>query len=141
MRQILIPLLLLSLSALISFANAAPTSQEFIFTTAPFPSAHASPIVELPNGDLLAAWFGGTAEGAPDTAIRASRRTANQWSAPYLLVREPNIACWNPVLFHSADGKLWLYYKFGPNARTWTSARLVSNDEAHTWSPPDHLPA
>ena len=141
MRQSLIPLIVLSMLTLSSFAKAAPTSQEFIFTSAPFPSAHASTIVELPNGDLLAAWFGGAAEGAPDTAIWASRRTANQWSAPYVLVREPNVACWNPVLFHSADGKLWLYYKFGPNARSWTGARLVSNDEARSWSPPAHLPA
>jgi predicted neuraminidase len=141
MRQNLIPLLILSVSALPSMANAALIPQEFIFTTAPFLSAHASTIVELRNGDLLAAWFGGSAEGAPDTAIWASRRTANRWSAPYLLVREPNIACWNPVLFHSSDGKLWLYYKFGPNARTWTGARLVSNDEAHSWSPSGHLPA
>jgi predicted neuraminidase len=141
MRQNLIPLLLLSVLALPTFANAAPTSQEFIFTSAPFPSAHASTIVELPNGDLLAAWFGGTAEGASDVAIWASRRTARNWSAPFELVREPNIACWNPVLFHSADGKLWLYYKFGPSARTWTGARLVSNDEARTWSKPEHLPA
>ena len=117
------------------------SSQEFIFTSAPFPSAHASTIVELRQGDLLAAWFGGTAEGAPDTAIWASRRTAGQWSAPYLLVREPGGPCWNPVLFHSADGKLWMYYKFGPNVRTWTGARMVSNDDGHTWSPPDHLPA
>ncbi len=116
-------------------------SKEFIFTSATFASAHASTIVELRNGDLLAAWFGGTAEGAPDTAIWASRRTANQWSAPYVLVREPNIACWNPVLFHSADGKLWLYYKFGPNARTWTGARLVSDNEGRSWSLPEHLPA
>ena len=124
-----------------SHTQSPHTSQEFIFTSAPFPSAHASTIVELNNGDLLAAWFGGTAEGSPDTAIWASRRTATRWSAPYLLVREPKIACWNPVLFHSADGKLWLYYKFGPNVRTWTGARLVSNDEAQTWSQPDHLPA
>jgi predicted neuraminidase len=140
----LIPLLLLCAAAPSSRGQSPHPSQEFIFTSAPFPSAHASTIVELPNGDLLAAWFGGTAEGAPDTAIWASRRTANQanqWSAPYVLVREPNIACWNPVLFHSADGKLWLYYKFGPSARTWTGARLVSNDEAHSWSQPDHLPA
>jgi predicted neuraminidase len=141
MRLNLIPLLVLTMSSLLSFADAVPTAQEFIFTSAPFPSAHASTIVELRNGDLLAAWFGGTSEGAPDTAIWASRRTAGQWSAPYLLVREPNIPCWNPVLFHSADGKLWLYYKFGPSARTWTGARFVSDDEAQTWSPPDHLPA
>ena len=140
MRQNLIPFLALSVLASL-FANSAPTAQEFIFTSAPFPSAHASTIVELRNGDLLAAWFGGTAEGAPDTAIWASRRVAGKWSAPFELVREPNIACWNPVLFHSADSKLWLYYKFGPNARTWTGARLVSSDEAHTWSQPEHLPA
>lgn len=124
-------------------ANAAPAraTKEFIFTSAPFASAHASTLVELRNGDLLAAWFGGTHEGAPDVAIWGSRRTAGHWSAPYLLVREPNIACFNPVLFHSADGKLWLYYKFGPSARTWTGARLVSSDDGTTWSPPEHLPA
>ena len=116
-------------------------SKAFIFTSAPFPSAHASTIVELRGGDLLAAWFAGTSEGAPDTAIWASRRTAGQWSAPYLLIREPGVACWNPVLFHSADGKLWMYYKFGPNVRTWTGARLRSDDDGHTWSAPEHLPA
>jgi predicted neuraminidase len=116
-------------------------SQEFIYTEAPFPSAHASTVVELKNGDLLAAWFGGSHENAPDVAIWASRRTAGKWSAPFEVVREPNIATWNPVLFHTADGRLWLYYKFGPNARTWTGARLVSTDEARTWSQPEHLPA
>lgn len=125
----------------LSRANAAATTKQFIFTSAPFASAHASTIVELRNGDLLAAWFGGTHENAPDVAIWGARRSAGHWSAPYLLVREPNIACWNPVLFHSADGKLWLYYKFGPSARTWTGARLVSNDDGKTWSQPEHLPA
>jgi predicted neuraminidase len=115
--------------------------QEFIFTDAPFASAHASTLVELKNGDILAAWFGGTAEGAPDTAIWGSRRSAGKWSAPFELVREPKIACWNPVLFHSADGKLWLYYKFGPNVRSWTGARLYSTDDGKTWSQPEHLPA
>lgn len=133
----------LLLSAVTPFLRAEKPamSLEFIFTEAPFASAHASTLVELQNGDLLAAWFGGTAEGAPDTAIWGSRRTSGKWSAPYLLVREPNVACWNPVLFHSADDRLWLYYKFGPNARTWTGARLVSTDDGKTWSAPEHLPA
>lgn len=141
MRRNLIPSIVLGVLALPCLANTTPVSQEYIYTEAPFPSAHASTIVELKNGDLLAAWFGGTHENAPDVAIWASRRTAGKWSAPFELIREPNIACWNPVLFHSADGKLWLYYKFGPNARTWTGARLVSTDEARTWSQPEHLPA
>ena len=76
--------------------------KEFIYDTAPFPSAHASTIVELKSGDLMAAWFGGTKEGAPDVAIWAATRHANRWSAPVELAREPNIAAFNPVHFHSS---------------------------------------
>jgi predicted neuraminidase len=122
-------------------ADTSEALQEFIFTDAPFASAHASTLVELKNGDILAAWFGGTSEGAPDTTIWGSRRSAGKWSAPFELIREPKIACWNPVLFYSSDGRLWLYYKFGPNPRTWTGARLASTDDGKTWSQPEHLPA
>src|SRR5436190_2102940 len=48
-------------------ANAAPpglVSSEFIFEAAPFPSCHASTIVES-HGNLVAAWFGGKAWSAP----------------------------------------------------------------------------
>jgi len=116
-------------------------SQDFIYTNAPFPSAHASTIVELKNGDLLSAWFGGSDEGKPDVAIWSSRRSGGQWSEPAELVREPNIACYNPVLFYSADGKLWLYYKFGPDPRVWSAGRRFSTDDGKTWSPVEHLPA
>lgn len=116
-------------------------TQEFIYTSAPFPSAHASTLVELRDGDVLAAWFGGSAEGKRDVAIWGARRAGGQWSAPMELVREPNTPCWNPVLFHSADGRLWLYYKFGPVVREWTGARMYSDDEGKTWSKPEHLPA
>ncbi len=63
---------------------------EFIFQpgSAPFPSCHASTVVALKNGDLMAAWFGGTAEGAPDVAIWGSRRVDGKWTAPVELERE-----------------------------------------------------
>jgi predicted neuraminidase len=118
-----------------------PFLQQDIFTAAPFASCHASTLVELRDGSLLAAWFGGTGEGQPDVAIWAARHTAAGWSAPYLLVREPGVAAWNPVLFHAAGGRLWLYYKFGPVVAEWTAARMVSRDEGRTWSRPEHLPA
>jgi predicted neuraminidase len=121
-------------------AHAAVT-QEFIYTQAPFPSAHASTIVELKNGDLLAAWFGGSAEGKPDVAIWSAQRTHGTWTAPTELVREPNIACYNPVLFYSADGKLWFYYKFGPHPSSWSAGRRFSTDDGKTWSDVEHLPA
>lgn len=125
----------------VSLTQTMASTQEFIYTEAPFPSAHASTIVELKNGDLLSAWFGGSAEGKPDVAIWTSRRSSSKWSAPVELVREPNIACYNPVFFHSADGKLWLYYKFGPHPSSWSAGRRFSTDEGETWSPVEHLPA
>lgn len=135
-------LLLLMLCSLLGWAFAAqPFLQQDIFTTAPFASCHASTIVELRDGSLLAAWFGGSGEGKPDVAIWSARHTAAGWSAPVELVREPEIATWNPVLFHAADGKLWLYYKFGPVAAGWTGARMVSRDEGLSWSKPEHLAA
>jgi predicted neuraminidase len=119
----------------------AAVTQEFIYTEAPFPSAHASTIVELKNGDMLSAWFGGSAEGKPDVAIWGARRSNGKWSDPVELAREPDIACYNPVYFHSADGKLWLYYKFGPHPSSWTAGRRFSIDDGKTWSAIEHLPA
>jgi predicted neuraminidase len=116
-------------------------SAEFVFETAPFPSCHASTLVQLKNGDLMAAWFGGTAEGRPDVAIWSSTRKGTAWSAPVELVREPQIAAFNPVLFYTKDGKLWHYYKFGAHPTSWSAGRMRSEDDGRTWSKPEHLPA
>lgn len=116
-------------------------SAEFISNQMPTPSCHASTLVELSNGDLLASWFGGTREGAPDVAIWQSRRTASGWSQPQVVIREPDIATYNPVLFYSAARVLWLYYKFGPHPSSWTAGRTYSRDDGHTWTPAEHLPA
>ncbi len=89
----------------------------------------------------MAAWFGGTAEGKPDVAIWASHSNGGSWSKPVELVREAPVPCWNPVLFHAKDGRLWLYYKFGPAPGTWTAGRKYSDDEGKTWSAAEHLPA
>ena len=121
--------------------SCAAIDQEFVYTEAPFPSAHASTIVELENGDLLSAWFGGSGEGKPDVAIWSARRSNGKWSAPMELVREPEIACYNPVFFYSADGRLWLYYKFGPHPSQWSAGRRFSVDDGKTWSAVEHLPA
>ncbi len=125
----------------LALATVQTPQGEFIYETAPFPSCHASTVVELGNGDLLAAWFGGSDEGNADVAIWGSRRSRGGWSAPVELARESKIATYNPVLFHTSDGRLWLYYKFGPSPERWTAARRYSNDDGKTWSPIEHLPA
>ena len=125
---------------LLSTAPGVPESA-FIFDSAPFASCHASTVVELPNGDLLSAWFGGSAEGHPDVAIWSSRLSQGHWSTPIVLARETNVATYNPVLFYTNDGRLWLYYKFGPHPDDWAAARRSSRDDGETWSPAEHLPA
>lgn len=133
--------LLLALGSLSLNMTAQEAQKEFIYEQAPFPSAHASTIAEVGNGEYLAAWFGGTDEGNPDVAIWASRRTDKGWTKPEEMAREAGVPCWNPVLFHARNGRLWLYYKFGPNVREWTAGRRYSDDEGKTWSATEHLPA
>jgi len=47
-----------------------------------FAQCHASTVAALPGNRLIAAWFGGTAEKNPDTAIWVSRFDGAAWSAP-----------------------------------------------------------
>jgi predicted neuraminidase len=101
---------------------------------------HASTVVELKNGDVMAAWFGGTKEGAPDVAIYGARLHNGVWSVPVELARAEKIACWNPVLFHTKDGRLWLYYKIGARPSTWVGASKWSEDEGLMWSAEARLP-
>jgi predicted neuraminidase len=124
----------------LAFRSLAQTA-EFVAEAMPTPSCHASTVVELRDRRIMAAWFGGSGEGKPDVAIWGAVRENGKWQPPAVLVREPEIATYNPVLFHSADGVLWLYYKFGPNPSEWTAGRLVSRDEGRSWSAPEHLPA
>jgi predicted neuraminidase len=115
---------------------------EFIFApgSTSFPESHASTVVVLKNGDLMAAWFGGTKERAPDVAIWGSRRVAGRWTVPVELEREKGVPSWNPVLFHAGDGRLWLYYKVGPSPGGWHGGRMYSDDEGATWSKTETLP-
>ncbi len=103
------------------------------------PDNHASTVAELKGGDVMVAWFAGTKEGAPDVAIYGARLHRRLWSAPVELARAQGVACSNPVLFHSNDGRLWLYYKYGTSPGTWLGARKVSFDEGRSWSADEHL--
>jgi predicted neuraminidase len=104
------------------------------------PDNHASTVVQLKSGDVLVAWFAGSREGAPDVAIYGARLHKGIWSKPVMLARADHVACWNPVLFRTLDGRLWLYYKYGTQPSTWKGARKWSDDEGRTWSKEEGLP-
>jgi predicted neuraminidase len=116
----------------------------FVFTESPAPSVHASTLVETKEG-ILAAWFGGSREGASDVGIWMSREASGAWTPPLLVAtgEQPDgtrYPCWNPVLFQPRDGPLMLFYKVGPSPATWWGMMRTSSDEGRSWSAARRLP-
>ncbi len=106
------------------------------------PSCHASTLVELPDGELLAAWFAGTEEGAPDTAEVGARLAPNatRWSAPSVLVDTPGKSDGNPVLHVDRQGRVWIFSVTKERERRpqWARCRIkcrLSSDGGRTFGP------
>ena len=117
---------------------------EFIYEDAPFPSCHASTIVETRDG-IVAAWFGGTAERHRDVGIWVSRFEDGQWTVPVEVANgvrasASQLPTWNPVLFQPKSGPLMLFYKMGPTPSTWWGVLKTSADQGRTWSTARNLP-
>ncbi len=86
--------------------------EEFIFEPQS-EHTHGSSIVELPNGDLLVAWFQGSGERtADDVRIMGARleKGKTEWSKPFLMADTPGLPDCNPVLFLNGKGKLFLVW-------------------------------
>lgn len=118
-------------------------STEFVYDEVVFPECHASTIVETPAG-LVAAWFGGTHEKHADVGIWVARHVDGKWTAPVEVANGvwsdgKRYPCWNPVLFQVPDGPLLLFYKVGPDPKTWWGMITVSHDQGEEWSEPGKL--
>jgi predicted neuraminidase len=74
---------------------------------------HGSTIVELPNGDMLAAWFQGSGERwADDVAIMGARLKVGEknWSKTFVMADVPGFPDINPILFIDSQNQLWLMW-------------------------------
>jgi predicted neuraminidase len=73
--------------------------------------------------------------------IWAASFDGKAWSPPAVVAEEPGFPCWNPVLFRSRAGTLFLFYKAGPSPERWSGFLRRSGDGGKTWAAAELLPA
>jgi predicted neuraminidase len=116
-------------------------------TVAAAPHVHASTVTRLSGERLLAAWFGGSREGASDVAIYLSRwePSSGAWGEPYPLIDRASASrelgryvkkLGNPVLHRDPRGRVWLYF-VTVSTGGWSGSSVSlkwSDDEGASWS-------
>jgi predicted neuraminidase len=136
----------------LSYAPAASPQFErrFVFERPPTASAHSGTLAPLADGTVLAAWFGGSREGAGDVAILGARWDGNAWSSPHTLTTRPDSErelrrglrkLGNPVLYTDARNHLWLFY-VTVSSGGWSTSSISykrSRDGGATWQPTRRL--
>jgi predicted neuraminidase len=119
----------------------------FIQSTELTTEVHSSTLTPLDNGNLLAAWYGGSREGARDVALYIAKYDAGerQWGEARRLTdpeqTQQQVGRYikkvgNPVLFSHPDGTLWLFY-VTVSVGGWAGSSInciTSTDQGETWS-------
>jgi len=92
-------------------------SQGFIHQSPIFPfqdkHVHASSLVEILDGDLIACWFYGSGERtANDVLIQGSRlrKGSDNWGPVFTMADTPDLPDCNPVLFINQKNELMLFW-------------------------------
>jgi predicted neuraminidase len=152
MRKLKILIALILLMDGISYSqpvtsNAAVVKSMLIFPPQPL-HTHGSSIVNLPNGDFLAAWFEGNGERtADDVKIMGARLKKGEasWSKLFVMADTYNIPDCNPVLFLNHQDKLFLVW-IAVEANRWEYSILryktsvdYNNSAAPVWNWQDNI--
>ncbi|WRS26362.1 sialidase family protein [Oscillospiraceae bacterium MB08-C2-2] len=129
------------------YENELLGTLEALVTPGHYSTAHAPALLELPNGDMLCAWFAGSFEGSTDISIVCARlpKGADRWEKPVQVSHDHTRSEQNPSLFLLPSGEIWVMYT-AQIARTpgkpnmqFTSfiRRQRSLDNGKTWGEPD----
>ena len=113
--------------------------KEFVCNPLPTANCHASTVLPLPDGSVVAAWFGGTKEGTTDVDIWYARRDDDGWGEPKNISYNKTLPHWNPVLFLCENGEILLFFKVGRKIPSWRTFVSVSVDGGLSFGQPREL--
>lgn len=124
----------------ISMMGFEVLTREFIFVAGVhFTECHASTVLPLPGGNVLAAWFAGSREGADDVSIWLGRRSGDAGWTVEKIAKCDDSPHWNPVLFQKENGEILLFFKMGKPIPRWKTMVMSSVDGGTRWSAPREL--
>jgi predicted neuraminidase len=145
---------------MVALTVAKPTPRSFTLTerstaTIPMPAgvpaAHASALAALPNGELLACWWAGQRESAPDVKLYTALWRDGRWSEARAIVDRQALGralhmgvrrIGNPVLWVAPDGRVHLYL-VATGLGGWAAGRvaqMVSDDSGKSFQARRLLP-
>jgi predicted neuraminidase len=119
-------------------------SEDLIPMPAGVPSAHASTLAALPDGQMVAFWWAGSRESGPDVKVYGSRLAHGQWGPSREMVSRESLGAalgfgvrriGNPVAWSDRNGKVHLYV-VATGLGGWAASRivhLVSTDRGETF--------
>lgn len=123
--------------------NVGDAARVDAYLPTPCVQNHAANLLQLPNGDLLCTWFGGTQEGIPDISAYYSRlkKGSDTWTPAVKLSDDPTRSEQNPVFFLDPDNVLWILYtaQISGNQDTAIVRYRKSTDMGETWGPIETL--
>jgi predicted neuraminidase len=152
MKKILLFATVFTFISTMCISQPATEKMPVVFTSLIFPlqsqHTHGSSIVNLPNGDMLAAWFQGSGERtADDVRVMGARlkKGSHVWSAPFLMADTYGLPDCNPVLFLNNYNKLFLVW-IAVQAHRWECSILrfrtsvnYSDTGAPVWNWQDNI--
>ena len=109
-------------------------SRNFLHTMTP--TCHASTMT-YHDGNPVYAWFGGSREGNPDSAIFIQFGDSKE---QYVIGRDTIIARWNPILFSYGD-RLYIFIKAGDFCDRWQTQLYDITDIKDNKTPMAFIPA
>lgn len=136
----------------LTLIDQSPVFERFDVGVDSAESMHSLTSVALDNGNLLAAWYGGTREGHTDVEIFSSEFNVSSktWSKPQSILTRYQASddlnryikkVGNPVLYRHPSGVTALFY-VSVSIAGWATSQLnmaISHDDGQSWHPSKRL--